>query len=1049
MTIDDFPGYFRELHGVEPFKWQARLAGRVCQHGWGSGQDAANELDGRTDLIALPTSAGKTAVIDIALFHLALEAELPARDRRAARRIFFVIDRRIVVDEAHVRSRRIASQLRTATAGILKEVADRLRRVAGDPGADPLVVAIMRGGMYRNDGWATSPVQPAVCVSTVDQVGSRLLFRGYGLSEYQRPIYAGLVGGDSLIILDEAHISNPFVETLEAVRRYSSEDWAEIRSAVGRPLQRVRMTATPLTGRAPFHLKADDRQDEILSARLTASKRARLVLVDTKLITQAMSRAEKLAAESENGTAFLEDVITHAKSLARLDSTNTGDAAVPPPAQVIGLVVNRVATARRVFDQLKTLRTKDGEAVCYVILLTGRIRPYDRDQLLHYSEVNGQATGWLRLIRANRSPEDRLDKPLFVVATQTVEVGADLSFDALVTEVASLDALRQRFGRLDRLGQRKRTDAVIVAREDHVARTTHDPVYGTALHATWKQLSEWATAQGRRANRVYMIDFGIDALQPKIDELMRRDGEAFVALCAPAKHAPVLLPAHVDTLCQTSPTPAADPDVALFLHGPKASPPDVQIVWRGDLPDILDPSYLEDYVATINLVPPTSLEALAVPIYDFRSWFANRSLGETLVDVEGAEHEEEAERRTPDLTGLVLRWRGPEDKLTQLIPFSQVHPGDTVIVPASYGGCDLFGWNPAVTARVRDVADACARLARWRPVLRLQESVMNSWHWPGAGDEGGHFPAFVEKIVSMFKSTTGADEARPDFDPILRLLRDDARAPHWARLAAEELHGFGNRRSPLCYPDDSGWLLERKRRLTRDQIGPLNETEAPRGQTTEDDTSWMIGREISLEDHLQVVGKRTRLFATLLGLPDSIIDVLAVVGGLHDIGKCDPRFQVWLHDGDEIAAAMAEKLLAKSGKTGRNATAIRRARERAGYPEGGRHECLSAHMVQANPNSIRTERDRELIAYLVGTHHGRGRPFMPVVKEQTAEVVNLKINGEIFRASCDHKLCHLASGWTDLFWAMVRRYGYWNLAYLEAIVRIADWTVSQEEQSER
>jgi CRISPR-associated endonuclease/helicase Cas3 len=189
----------------------------------------------------------------------------------------------------------------------------------------------------------------------------------------------------------------------------------------------------------------------------------------------------------------------------------------------------------------------------------------------------------------------------------------------------------------------------------------------------------------------------------------------------------------------------------------------------------------------------------------------------------------------------------------------------------------------------------------------------------------------------------------------------------------------------------------------------------------------MIGREISLEDHLQAVGERTRLFATLLGLPDPIIADLALVGGAHDIGKCDPRFQVWLHDGDEIAAAMAEKLLAKSGKTGRNATAIRRARERAGYPEGGRHECLSASMIQANPSSVSAGRNRELITYLVGTHHGRGRPFMPVVSDPTSEMVNLRVNGQPFRASCNHKLYHVASDWSDLFWAMLHRYGVLGL----------------------
>lgn len=978
LNTTDFAKFFAALWGKTPFAWQQALADRVLERGEAPWPEA----------IALPTASGKTACMDIAVFALAAQASRLSREQTIAapRRIFFVVDRRVIVDQAYERARLLADHLEKARDGILKCVADNLRQIAhgeadGYGEVLPLAAYVLRGGMYRSEAWMNSPLHPVVVASTVDQIGSRLLFRGYGRGPSTWPIAAGLIANDSLILLDEAHCAQPFLQTLQAVRRY--QKWGH--TPLERPFYPVVMSATPPPGVDLFEDLSEESRNPVhpLGQRQLAHKPAILKTVERAKGKQATSAMAKALAEAALG-------LVNDERLA------------------IVVFVNRVATARETYCLLQSREDLDA------VLLTGRMRPVDKDALVKQ---------YLKLLESDQADKRALSKPVVVVATQTLEVGADLDFDGLVTECASLDALRQRFGRLNRMGRKIDARAAILIRGDQTGDKGDDPVYGEALTKTWHWLNECKDDNGE-------VDFGIAYLP---------DGDS--SLNAPSANAPVMLPAHVDCWAQTAPEPQPSPDVAPFLHGLRKGVADVQVCWRADV----DLTREKETLELLSLCPPSSSETLPVPIGVFKRWLAGEDAADDSADVEGIGTEDSLRRNgSSTKERLVVRWRGAETEAGDITADPRaIRPGDVIVIPANYlGSARQLGDLPPDADW--DVGDRAYRLARAKPILRLHPKLVDDW--PDSVAAKGPADELLKDLAQ--KCDDDPHEVANALKELLQELADSESLPEnwsWLPKAAKELsEEYSSSKLARAYRVVGGKSLVLVGRhlpeLTREADIFSDEDDAAASGI-----SHRNGQPVQLDKHLPGVEGFARRHAVGCGLPEDLVEAVACAGLLHDLGKADPRFQSMLRGGVRWSGG---KLLAKSAAMPKTRAARRRAHADSGYPQGGRHELLSVRLAE-NGLAFLPESDdpRDLVLHLVASHHGHCRPFAPVVIDAQPVPVEYELNGTKMSWSGPTGLERLDSGVADRYWRLVRRYGWWGLAWLEALLRLADWRRSEWEET--
>ena len=193
-----------------------------------------------------------------------------------------------------------------------------------------------------------------------------------------------------------------------------------------------------------------------------------------------------------------------------------------------------------------------------------------------------------------------------------------------------------------------------------------------------------------------------------------------------------------------------------------------------------------------------------------------------------------------------------------------------------------------------------------------------------------------------------------------------------------------------------------------------------RPKSADDDGSKASQFAISWQHHTDdVVAEATRLAEALLKDAPNLHKALILAAQFHDFGKCREQWQ--LDIGND---KFPEECYAKSGDL-KNGGCLR-PRQATSF----RHEFASLVDAKAETEFRNLEAElQDLVLHLIAVHHGYGRPHFPS---------DLAFDPE----PKGHDVDQLAAEVPQRFSRLQRKYGRWGLAYLESLLRAADWHAS-------
>lgn len=594
MEASDVASQFQALTGYPPLPWQLRLFFEYF---------GRSQIPGAIDI---PTGLGKTAVTALWLIAVRASLNLP-------RRLVYVVDRRAVVDQA---------------TAFVEDMRKRL------PNGEQISISTLRGQYADNREWLDDPSRPAIVIGTVDMIGSRLLFEGYGVTRKMRPYHAGLLGADSLIVLDEAHLVTPFERLLEAIES-DAASLAAKDEADRALIPRLRLLSLSATGR--------ERQGEVF--RLTEKD-----LGESKSITrQRLSATKNLTIIEGEAKALPRQLVDAAWAL-----TNAGTR-----ASRCLIYCNFREQAKEVIDELaararQRLKTAHDLLEVKTELFIGARRGHERDIAANRLSELGFLAG-----------SDKHQQSIrFLVATSAGEVGVDLDADHMVCDLVTWDRMIQRLGRVNRRGEGTA----------HIVVVDAGPFVSKAADARETQQIESAHRDVRALLAALpMIGNGHDA-SPGALYRLKQDANVDVRAMmeratTPVPLRPALTRALLDAWSMTSlKAHTGRPQIAPWLRGWVDEEPQTTLLWRVYLPahsvlpdyqrDSKDPK--KDIEAYFEAAPSRTSEQLQTETHRVADWLVARA--KNLTKPKNPKHENrndggQATTKTlapGDIAGIVL-----------------------------------------------------------------------------------------------------------------------------------------------------------------------------------------------------------------------------------------------------------------------------------------------------------------------------------------------------------------------------------------------------------